>query len=470
MTRLIRGETPEAPRGRQRWGWFAPGLLWMISSVGSGSVLFTPRIGAQYGYELLWVAVIVVALMWVMIREVGRYTVVTGRSILEGFSELPGPRGWAIWAVFLPGIVAGVAVIAGVAALAASALIIALPGSITLYGSIILIVSSAIVLFGRYRTVESIAAAMSIVLILSVVITALVVGPDLSAFGAGLIPGLPSDPDWYFIMPWVGFILAGAGGILWYSYWVAARGFGGTVFDENTDQNTLTASSSDERLQGDERVERLRHWVRVMSATALAGVATGGVVIIAFLILGAELLKPEGIVPEGITVAEDLARLLGQVWGDIGFWVLIVSVIIALWGTVLSNQDGWPRTFADSVLVLTAGDTEDDADRGSLRARLRPLMHRAVLHRASVVVLVTIAPLIVLLVVEDPVAILSVGGIVTAALTPLLVVLTLTINVTHLPRSLQPGWVMRALMVVAALFFGAFAVVYFADLFGVALL
>jgi Mn2+/Fe2+ NRAMP family transporter len=49
----------------------------MISSVDSGSVLFTPRIGSRYEYGLLWMALIVIFFMWVMIREVGWYSVVT---------------------------------------------------------------------------------------------------------------------------------------------------------------------------------------------------------------------------------------------------------------------------------------------------------------------------------------------------------------------------------------------------------
>jgi len=90
--RHLRGDPPP---GRERLKWYGPGLLWMLSSVGSGSVLFTPRIGSAYGYGLLWLLLVVVFLQWTMIREVGRYTVCTGRTLLDGFSDLPGPRGWA---------------------------------------------------------------------------------------------------------------------------------------------------------------------------------------------------------------------------------------------------------------------------------------------------------------------------------------------------------------------------------------
>ncbi len=85
---------PEAPKGKNRLKWWGPGILWAISSVGSGSILFTPRVGSEYGYVFLWLLLSVCFLMWIMIREAGRFSVVTGRTVLDGFSTLPGPRNW----------------------------------------------------------------------------------------------------------------------------------------------------------------------------------------------------------------------------------------------------------------------------------------------------------------------------------------------------------------------------------------
>jgi hypothetical protein len=39
-------------------------------------------------------------MMWIMIREVGRYSVVTGKSIFDGFSSLSGKSQFPIWLVF----------------------------------------------------------------------------------------------------------------------------------------------------------------------------------------------------------------------------------------------------------------------------------------------------------------------------------------------------------------------------------
>ncbi|OQW32308.1 MAG: hypothetical protein A4E19_19980 [Nitrospira sp. SG-bin1] len=71
---------------------------------------------------------IVPLFMWTMIREVGRYTVVTGRTLLEGCGDLPRPKGWAVRLIFIPQLLAAVVTIAGIAALIGSVLMIAFPG------------------------------------------------------------------------------------------------------------------------------------------------------------------------------------------------------------------------------------------------------------------------------------------------------------------------------------------------------
>src|SRR5690606_6784609 len=124
-----RDQVPPAPRGWDRFRWYGPGLLWMLSSVGSGSVLFTPRVGARYGYILLWAVLLVIFFQWVWSREVGRYTVVSGRTLLDGLRDMPGLRGWVLWSLFVPQLLAAVVTFAGIAALAGSALMEALPGS-----------------------------------------------------------------------------------------------------------------------------------------------------------------------------------------------------------------------------------------------------------------------------------------------------------------------------------------------------
>lgn len=480
----IRSGTPKPPSGWEQMKWYGPGLMWMISSVGSGSVLFTPRVGSRYGYEYLWALLIVIFLMWVMIREVGRYTVVTGKTILEGYRDLPGPKNWAIWLIFVPQLVAAVVTIAGIAALVGSALMLALPGSQTIYAVAIILLSAILVVSGHYSKVEQVTSVMAGILILAVLAAAIQVFPAVGELTGGLVPGIGENFDIEFLLPWLGFILAGAAGIMWFSYWVAAREYGGPVEDSsapNEDSDDLHNYEADEDFQ-QRRRDRLQQWMRIMSTTALIGVVGGGLVIVAFMILGAELLRPENIVPEGITVAEDLTRLLSEVWGALGYWLLIVSIVIALGGTIVANQDGWPRTFADATLILAGDRLNPDPDSENSHSghprssRDEPPQWRRwladweTLKNIYVIVTVTVLPLIVFFWVRNPVSILEVGGIVAAVHTPVVVGLTLYLNKTKLPKDLQPGWLATPVMVLSGLFFTVVAVLYFMiELFGIQL-
>ena len=466
-----RKQSPQPPKGKDRLKWYGPGLMWMISSVGSGSVLFTPRVGARYGFELLWVALIIIFLMWIMIREVGRYSVATGKTIFDGFKGFSGKTQWPIWLIFLPQILAAVVTIAGIAALAGSALMIALPGNQQIYAAGIIVLSIILVVTGRYSVIERIASIMAGVLVLMVIVTSIKVFSSSSQFVQGLVPGVPQNLDMQFVMPWLGFILAGAAGIMWFSYWVVAREYGGPQLEEED----IEQKQREEEVN-EETSQRLKRWMRVMSNTAAIGVVGGGLVIVCFLILGTELLKPEGLVPKGIDVAKDLSRLLSEVWGRAGFWMLIVSVTIALAGTILSNQDGWGRMFADATLILLApklkkkGLMPKEHEReANIKVQDRNwwqkiITNRSKLKNAYAIVFGAAIPLVVFFLVRKPVDILAIAGTVAAVHTPVVVFLTLYLNMKRLPKALRPGAFSITCMVLSGLFFTGFAVYHFATM------
>jgi Mn2+/Fe2+ NRAMP family transporter len=432
------GGVPAPPAGWARVLWLGPGFLWMLSAAGSGELLFTPRVAALYGYALLWALVAAVALKWFVNREIGRFTVCTGRTILEGFAALPGPRCWAVWTILVPQVVVAVATVAGMAGAAASAVVLVAGGPVAWWTAAIIVATDAVIVLGGYAAVEKLAAVLGVALTAAVVVAAASVFPDPRELAAGLVPGLPAGLDVGEILPWLGFMLAGAAGLMWFSYWVDARGYGAAA----------AAAKPAFPLPDADRA-RLRGWLSVMTLTNTLAVIGAMLMALAFLVLGGELLRPEGLVPDEDRVAETLGRLLGGVWGPAGFWFMIAAVFATFCSTTLSVQDGFGRMFGDGLAILAASA----GARGRWAGRRR-------LERACAIVLLGAAPVATFAAFGQPVALLQLAGAIEAAHIPVVTGLTLVLNRRALPPALGPSRFAFGMTVLAAAFFAAFACLY----------
>jgi Mn2+/Fe2+ NRAMP family transporter len=63
-------------------------------------VIATTTLGAQVGFAALWIVLVSCAIKPVVQGELGRYTIVTGKTGLDGFNGVPGPRAGASWLVW----------------------------------------------------------------------------------------------------------------------------------------------------------------------------------------------------------------------------------------------------------------------------------------------------------------------------------------------------------------------------------
>jgi Mn2+/Fe2+ NRAMP family transporter len=79
-----------------------PGLIIAGSIVGSGELIATTKTGAEAGFWLLWLILIGCVIKVFVQVEIGRYTLVSGNTIMDGLDEVPGPRlprhgNWLVW-------------------------------------------------------------------------------------------------------------------------------------------------------------------------------------------------------------------------------------------------------------------------------------------------------------------------------------------------------------------------------------
>lgn len=439
---------PQPPEGKDWLKWLGPSFIWMLSAAGSGELLFTPRIAALYGYSLLWALVAAVVLKWFINREIGRFTVCTGITILEGFKRLPGPKNWAIWLILVPQFVVAIATVAGMAGAAATALILGTGGTVQMWTVIIILVTAAIVLLGQYDGVETVSSYIGIGRTLAVVAAAIFIFPNLGSLSSGLVPQIPSGVEYQEVLPWLGFMLAGAAGLMWYSYWVGARGYGAATARRET--------PVDFDQINDAQKQQLRGWLKLMTFSNTLAVIGALLAALAFLILGAELLQPQGLVPQENQVAETLGTLLGDLWGPFGFWFMVAIVFVTFCSTTMSVQDGFGRMFADGTQILVQGFG------GSGR-----WTNETFLRKFYLITLLAGLPIAIYLRFGEPVTLLKTAGGIEAAHIPIVTGLTLYLNHRMLPQGLKASGFTFWATVLAGVFFGAFAVIYLLQLVGV---
>lgn len=83
-----------------------PGMIVAGSIVGSGELIATTKAGAEAGFALLWLIIIGCVVKVFTQVELGRYTLISGRTTLDALTEVPGPRlagrgNWLVWYWFI---------------------------------------------------------------------------------------------------------------------------------------------------------------------------------------------------------------------------------------------------------------------------------------------------------------------------------------------------------------------------------
>ena len=288
-----------------------------------------------------------------------------------------------------------------------------------------------------------------ILLSLAVLTAAITIFPDGSKMIQGLRPTLPESVKYEEVLPWLGFMLAGAAGLMWFSNWVQARGYGAASDDMDEKQFDVQESNDHDK-------QTLRGWLKQMSISNTLAVIGALLIAIAFLILGAELLQPKGLIPEEEKMSEVLGKLLGELWGPIGFWFMIGAVFISFWTTALTNQDGWGRMFSSgtNILLRQFGVTGKWVRIENLR-------------KIHVIVLLIALPCVLYLIMGKPVSLLMVAGGIEAAHIPVVACLVLYLNRTKLPAELAPSRFSFWATALAGVFFMLFAVFYILQITGV---
>ncbi|MEU6446627.1 Nramp family divalent metal transporter [Streptomyces sp. NPDC046979] len=411
----VAGGTDSAPR-KSSWRYIGPGIVVAATGVGAGDLVATLIAGSNFGYTLLWAAVIGCLVKISLAEACGRWHLSTGTTLFEGWASLGR---WTTWFFAIYAVIWGF--VYGAAAMSSSALPLQalFPDVMDLewWGIACGLVGLVFVWFNKYNVFEKVMTVLVGVMFVVTVYLAIRVTPNLGDAFAGLLPVLPDEKD--SILNTLG-LIGGVGGTITlaaYGYWVNAKGWTSTG------------------------------WMKVMRLDNRVAYATTGVFVIAMLFVGAELLHSaniaiasgdKGLIQLGDVLEEQYGTATGKLF-LIGFFATSFTSLIGVW-------HGVSLMFAD-FLARLRGEREARGDELASGRRERSWAFRAYLLWLTF-------PPIVLLFQDEPFRLIIIYGVLGAAFMPFLALTLLwLLNSARTPREWRNGWLSNGMLAIAGLLF-----------------
>jgi len=372
-----------------------PGLIIAGSIVGSGELIATTLTGAEAGFWLMWLILIGCVIKVFVQLEIGRYTITTGHTALQGLSRLPGkkPLGvhWAVWlwlVMFVAtvgqygGIVGAVGQSIGITAplteqgrafneaadqatkakianvierheggevVEAAEVALPDPGMDVFYWALLMTIVTCVVLYrGKYSLIEKfVMILVGGFTLLSLINVALLQMNDVWAvtgteFAQGMSFRLPPpEPGIYPIataLATFGIIGMAAGELIFYPYWCLEKGY---------------AKHIGPREDSDEWRNRAKGWVRVMRWDAWLSMVVYTVSTIVFYLLGAAVLSRAGLRPEGSELIRTLSAMYEPVFGDFAVGLFLVGSIAVLYSTFFVGSASLALVVSDALEIVS---------------------------------------------------------------------------------------------------------------------
>ncbi|WP_125774426.1 Nramp family divalent metal transporter [Antribacter gilvus] len=393
---------------RVRWRVIGPGLVVAATGIGAGDLVATMVAGSRYGYALLWAAVAGVIIKVALVEGAGRWSLATGRTIIDGWRQLGA---WAMTYFGIYIVVWGLSY--GAAAMSSSALPLnALFPQVDVIwfamGSGVL--GLVLVWAGRYRALEKIIAVLVGLMFLTVVGSAVLTLPHLGDVVSGLVPRIPDGSVIYTLG-----LAGGVGGTITlaaYGYWLREKGW------------------------------HAPGWMRVMRIDNAAAYVMSGIFVISMLIVGAELLYSSGVtIADGEGGLLDLSEVLAQRYGAfmaplflVGFWASSFSSVLGVW-------HGVSLMFADFVGTVRK-IPEDDVRR-----------HAGGAYYRAYILWLTFPPMLLLL-LDRPIALVVAYGALGALFMPFMAVtLLFLLNSSAVPAGWRNTWWLNVVLAAVATLF-----------------
>jgi len=416
---LDHSQTREAPvsiSGRIRH--LGPSLILTASIVGSGELIMTTTLGAKAGFTALWVILISCLFKVTIQLEFGKYAISSGKTTLQAFNSLPGPRwrgaSWSIWSwlaiktfqtIQYGGIVGSVALV----------LKLAFPGvALWIWVALVALGTALLVSRGSYRLIERTSIILIAAFSLFTIFCLFVM--QTTSFRISL-PDLLNGLSFKLPPPIVGVALAAFGltgvsadEIISYPYWCLEKGYA---------RNT---GPYEESIAWEKRA---KGWIRVMYLDGILSMVIYTLATAAFYLLGASILHAQGLIPVGFELITTLSHIYTESIGPGAIVIFMVGAVVTLYSTLFVACASGTRMFTDAFAQCGLLDYQNQKVRKKwirLLSWILPLVWS-----------------ILFLVMKAPVLMVMAGGISLTLLLILVLYATIIFRYRWLTPAIRPG-------------------------------
>ncbi len=421
-----------------------PAVILGALSVG-GFEAYNAGFVASLGFShIYWVYLLSCFFQFFMNREVARYTIATGETILQGFSRLPPAKFWAPFTALFCLVQQGWPAWIGGAMAAAAFVMGGVPQVYGMVGiGLVLIVFAASKYV--YTTLEWLMYAAFVVANAGMVFMTLamtradVVGIVTSGwFAFGVVP---AGITFSLVGP---FLNQPAGGFwnFWHTYWVREKGMGmgqyyGHLTGLVTKEEEIRKTGYMFDIKDAKQMERFNGWMRLNSLSlAVFFLIIGGILFTYFASLAgytaATIYGMKAPSAQGISVV--LAEIFRSAYGQIGFVLFAVVLLFTLFDSQFSVNDGIARMVAEAIHLESPGTL------GKLSYRTWYFIVLAFITAVGMWAIWQTTPYFLWLILN------WVGNLVHGWLTIMIVWL----NVSILPKGIRPGPIPIALNLIWA--------------------
>ena len=365
---------------------FGPGMILMMTGIGTSHLVTAPTAGGRFEYALLWCIPVAYVFKYYGFELAFRFTNATGKSLMSAYATSWGKL--PVWYVLVTTIVqcavgqAGRLIAAAAVFYYLFTVTLGLPVSLTGWAAVIGIGSVIILLRGQYAALEAGAKIAGGLLFISAVVVYFVRPAPIGELSRFLVFDAP-EGSWLVIAAFLGLLPTGIDVSLQASEWGKAQRAGMARIRGRLEEAGLARTfdpfapkvsdlTVDVRRFPERALEYSRRCFRISLWDFRLGHVVSFVIATIFVLLSAVWLYPSPV--EGRAVMGEIAGIFTE---SVGPWMMVVFMVgafAATFSTAFNYFDGWPRIVgacARNLFPKTAALEGIAADRLTAEHRRR---------------------------------------------------------------------------------------------------